>query len=344
MRGFRISAFAAVICAFGFAPQAHAADTFTLKVTTFLPPQYVIVNKVLKDWGAELEQKSGGRLKLEVFPSSQMGPPQRQFDLARTGVADIAVIQQGVTTGRFPLSEIVQLPFLAVNARITSEVTNALAKDYLAKEYAGTKVLWLYVTSPIQLQLRSRPLRKVEDFKGMRLRHLSQVNADILTAFGATSVNVMPGDMAEALDKGTVDGVALSYDGLIAFRLGNVVRYSTALSFSCATFGVVMNENTYRSLPDDLRKLIDDTTGERMARISGDAIDQNDVDGIAYAKKSNIEITNFDDAEIAKAKEMTKAMTEKYLAGLEAKGLPARAVYKRAIELTEKFKTGSPAR
>src|ERR1700733_9351789 len=103
---------AAVLLLGAGARPAPAADSSTLKLSTFFQPNYVLVSQVLNNWVHELDEKSGGKLKVEIYPAAQMGPPPRHFDLARTGVADIAIASPGNNPGRFPLSEIIELPFV----------------------------------------------------------------------------------------------------------------------------------------------------------------------------------------------------------------------------------------
>src|SRR5208282_2717224 len=89
----------------------------------------------LQSWAERLNKASGGRLKAEVFPSNQMGSLPHQFDLARTGVADLSFAMHGGTPGRFPLTELSHVPFLIPSAEVGSEALTSLLPSYLAGEY-----------------------------------------------------------------------------------------------------------------------------------------------------------------------------------------------------------------
>src|SRR5438045_145879 len=89
----------------------RAQAPIQLKATHWLPPVHQI-HKELTRWAADLAQRSANRLSIAVLPAGQMGPPPRQFDLARTGVADIGYFLPGLTPGRFPMADLFQLPFL----------------------------------------------------------------------------------------------------------------------------------------------------------------------------------------------------------------------------------------
>src|SRR5688572_10492636 len=89
----------------------RAQAPIQLKATHWLPPVHQI-HKELTRWSEDLAKRSGNKLAITVLPAGQMGPPQRQFDLARTGVADLGFFLPGLTPGRFPMADLFQLPFL----------------------------------------------------------------------------------------------------------------------------------------------------------------------------------------------------------------------------------------
>ena len=314
-----------------------AADPYALKLSTFLPPNYFMLSKFVRDWSQELEQKSNGRIKIEIYAASQMGPAPRQFDLARTGVAEIAVFAHGLTPGRFPLTEIMQLPFMTTGGKVSADVLMDLVPDYLAKEHPGTRILWMWTSQPSHVFTRSRPIRKVDDLHGLRIRHPSQVTGEILTALGATTLNVQPGDIAEALDKGTIEGTNFPYDGVATFRLGNSLKYGTEIGMSAQTFATVLSEASFNALPADLRTVIDASVGKLRAQLAGLASEQNEAEAKKYALASGIEIITLPPAELEKAKQLTEPVTERYLAGLAAKGLPARELHRRMHELVAQY-------
>src|SRR3954466_4174916 len=157
-----------------FAPGIARADEFELKVSHFLPPNHTF-QKELTRWGEDLEKASGGRLKLKLYPAAQLGPPQRQFDIVRSGVADIAIGLTGSTPGRYPVTEIVSEAFVAPSSGASSALASRrlteLAPTYLAAEYPGMKVLWAMVTAPLKFHTAKVALRKADDFKGLRIRY-----------------------------------------------------------------------------------------------------------------------------------------------------------------------------
>ena len=175
--------------------------------------------------GEQSEKDSGGRITVKRFPGSQMGPVQQHYDLARTGQADVSWFLHGATPGRFPLTEIVQVPYLVGSAEIGTKVLNdpELRSKYLDAEHKGVKVLLLLTHQPGNVHTTKKPIRTVEDMKGLRLRFASPTIRDFVAALGGTPVGVLPTEQVEQLQKGTIDGVFIDYGGAgIAFKMGGM--------------------------------------------------------------------------------------------------------------------------
>jgi len=305
------------------------AQNYVLKASTFLPPNHTF-QKALVAWGQELEQKSNGRLKLAIYPAAQLGPPDRQFDLARTGIADIAVGLHGLTPGRYPLTELATLPYAHPSAgddcAVTGKRLTELAPKYLAKEHVGLHILWMAVTSPLMF-ISKKPIESLADFKGLRVRYAGANWKQIIDKLGAVGLPVPPTETQDALAKGIVDSATFPYEGAASFDLGTVAKYSLEPGVSSATFAVVMNEAKYKSLPADLRKLIDDTTGPARAEWFGKMWTEAEVAGKKSLEAKGLKPIHMSPAEFAKMKQALAPMTEDAIAALEKRGLPAKAFY-----------------
>lgn len=320
MRWIGLATFVAV-AALGVS-QAHAQTT-ELKAAAFTPPSNFI-NKELVRWADELKQKSGGKLTMTVFHSSQMGPPPRHYDLARTGVSDVSYILPGFTPGRFLLTELVQIPGLMPTGKASSQAMQELLPQFMAKEYVGTRVLYLFgaASSPV---LAKRPIRALAELKGMRIRNPDPMHALLVEALGATPVAISPTDVAESLNKGTIDAVVMGYSGTIAFQLHQVARFSTEFESGGIPFAIVMNPGSYDKLPADLRKLIDDTTGMPVAARMGAAFDDEEAAMRKVAEAAGVQVLHASQADEAEVKQIAAKLTEDAVKTAEAKGIPARA-------------------
>ena len=345
-RSLATVAASALAASFTLVGQA-SAETIELKVSHYLPPSHTI-QKELTRWADELGRKSGGRLELTVFPAGQMGPLPRQFDLARTGVADISFFLHGALPGRFPVTEVAQLPYVfdrktdkglaAMSVSEASAVMTSLS-DRLAKEHEGTRILYVITSPTVGIYLHKPAVRDPKGLAGMRIRHNGPVTSAMVSAWGASPVAMPPSEVADALDKGTLDGMMFNFEAAQAFQLARSLKSVTVLNATAATFGLVMNEQKYRSLPEDLRKLIDDTTGVAAARRVGKVYDDAEAAGRAYVAGAGVEIIDPTAAEAEAFRAPTLAISDKIFAGAGAKGAELKAF---RDELVARVAAGAP--
>ena len=333
---FSRSWFAAAL-ALGLAAGAQAQQKIEMKLAYFVGDQHAMAAWLVK-WSEQLEKGSGGRISVKRFPGAQMGPAPGHYDFARTGQADVSWFLHGGTPGRFPLTELVNLPFLIGSAEIGMKVLNdaELRSKYLDAEHKGIKVLMLLTHQPGGPHTTKKAIRTLEDFKGLRLRFATPTIRNLVAALGATPVGVPPTEIAEQLSKGTIDGAFIDYGGAgIAFKLGGTIKYSTELYAYVSSFGVGMNEDFWAKLPPDLKKLVIDTTTGKEKEI-GQAWDALDVPGKKLLVEGGAEPIKFSAADSARVRQIGAEVSEATIKEYEGKGLPARAVYNTMRGLAEK--------
>jgi TRAP-type C4-dicarboxylate transport system substrate-binding protein len=318
-------------------PAAFAQQAFEMKLAYFVGDQHAM-SKWLVKWSDNLSKESGGRITVKRFPGSQMGPVQQHYDFARTGQADVAWFLHGATPGRFPLTELVQLPYLVGSAEIGTKALNdpELRAKYLDAEHRGVKVLLLLTHQPGNVNTTKKAIRTVDDMKGLRLRFASPTIRDFVAALGGTPVGVLPTEQVEQLQKGTIDGTFIDYGGAgIAFKMGGIIKYTAEMYSYVSSFAVVMNEDFWNKLPPDLQTLVTKSvTGvEKEVGEAWDALDSIGkkllVDGGAEAIKLSAE-------ENAKFRKIGAEVAEARVKELESKGMPARAIYTMMKSLAEK--------
>ena len=323
--------------ALAFAAVAQAQQPIELKLAYFVGDQHAMSQWLIK-WSGELEKGSNGRIVVKRFPGAQMGPTPQHYDFARTGQADVAWFLHGGTPGRFPLTEIISLPFMVGSSEIGTKTLNdpELRAKYLDAEHKGVKVLMLLTHQPGGPHTTKKAIRTMDDFKGLRLRFASPPIRDLVQGLGATPVGVPPTEIAEQLQKGTIDGAFIDYGGAgIAFKLGGTIKYSTELYAYVASFGVVMNEEFWNKLPPDLKKLVLTTMTGREKEV-GQAWDALDVPGKKALMDGGAQAIRFSTEDDAKVRRIGSQVTFTKIKELEDKGLPARAVYEQMRSLAEK--------
>jgi TRAP-type C4-dicarboxylate transport system substrate-binding protein len=313
---------------------AHAIE---LKLAYFVGDQHAM-SQWLVNWANNLERQSGGRITVKRFPGSQMGPVQQHYDFVRTGQADVAWFLHGATPGRFPLTEIVQVPYLVGSAEIGTKVLNdpELRSKYIDAEHRGVKVLLMLTHQPGNVHTTKKPIRTIEDMKGLRLRFASPTIRDFIAALGGTPVGVLPTEQVEQLQKGTIDGVFIDYGGAgIAFKMGGILKYSTEMYSYVSSFGVAMNPDFWNTLPPDLQAQVTKSmTG--VEKEVGEAWDALDVPGKKALIDGGAEAIRLSAEENAKFRKIGAEVAEAKVNDLESKGMPARAIYTMMKSLAEK--------
>jgi TRAP-type C4-dicarboxylate transport system substrate-binding protein len=314
-----------------------SAGAIELKLAYFVGDQHAMSQWLVK-WANNLERDSGGRITVKRFPGSQMGPVQQHYDFVRTGQADVAWFLHGATPGRFPLTEIVQVPYLVGSAEIGTKVLNdpELRSKYIDAEHRGVKVLLLLTHQPGNVHTTKKPIRTIEDMKGLRLRFASPTIRNFIAALGGTPVGVVPTEQVEQLQKGTIDGVFIDYGGAgIAFKMGGILKYSTEMYSYVSSFGVAMNPDFWNTLPPDLQALVTKSmTG--VEKEVGEAWDALDVPGKKALVDGGAEAIRLSAEENAKFRKIGAEVAEAKVNELESKGMPARAIYTMMKSLAEK--------
>lgn len=312
-------------------PGVLRAAPVKLKLSHYLPPKHQI-NTELNRWANELRTKSNGELDIEVFPAGQMGPPPRQFDLARTGVADISFFFTALVPGRFPLCETLGAPFLFTNAAgkpLSAAQASFIAtnlRDDLAAEFAGTELLYSVVSPTVGFFMRDKLVKSPDDIKGLKIRPTSTTMGSHLKAWGAAPTTIAPAEVSDAIAKGVVDGAIFNCEGGAAFQLHQSVRKVSMFGDSAAPFALVMNSGVLKGLPKDMQKLIADTTGPEGGRRVGQLYDDAEAAGRKVFVQAGVEVIDIDGAAIAPFKKLADVPTEEQIAALEAKGMKARAL------------------
>lgn len=219
---------AAFVAAAALSALSVQAETITLKVAHFLPPSAPGHTKFIAPWCEKIEQESKGELKCQIYPAMQLGgtPPQL-FNQARDGVADIVWTLPGYTAGRFPVTEIFELPFMTTTHSPSSMAMWDFVSENAMDEYKGVKLIGAWVNGANQLHMRDKPIRTLEDLKGLKVRAPSRLGNRLLATLGATPVGMPVPQMAESLSKGVIDGALVPWEVLPATKAHELTKYHT---------------------------------------------------------------------------------------------------------------------
>src|SRR6266545_7452827 len=292
---------------------------------------------VMVPWAKMLEEKSGGRLKVVIYPGATLGKPADHYDLVVNGIADLAFTSPGYTPGRFPLISVTELPMLFKSGKGASQAAWSLFDKYLKAEFKDVKMLWIWVHPPGHFHLAKKPVQKLEDLAGLKIRAATPMLTTMVKTLGAIPVSIPAPDTYTALERGTVDGTIFPWEAISSFKLAEVLKHHAAVSLYVAPLFTFMNQKKYDSLPPDLRKIIDDHSGTWGAEFNGKVWDQNEFVGIEAIKKAGATIYTVPPEERQRWAARLKPMEEDWVKSTEAKGLPARQLLHDLREAIKKY-------
>lgn len=254
---------------------AAISQEVTLKVSHFLPALSPVQQRVIQPWCDDMKEASNGRISCQIYPSMQLGgTPGQLFDQVRNGVADVVWTAPGYAAGRFPKIEAMELPFRVKDSLSGSLATWSFYNQYAQDEFKDYKVLALHIGGGMGFFTAKKPVNTLEDLKGLKLRAAGRVAAQTMEALGITPVAMPPVQMTESIAKGVVDGALGALDLVNSARVDEVVDYyagpADGLAHpATAVLGLFMNQKKYQSLPDDLKKIVDEKSGEALVRLFG---------------------------------------------------------------------------
>jgi TRAP-type C4-dicarboxylate transport system substrate-binding protein len=288
------------------------------------------ISKLNVEFAKEIEMRTKGMVKITYHPAGTFIAAPQLYDAVEKGILDIGQSAAGYNRGRFPLTEIFDYPLgfgAEGTAVMITKIQNAYYEKFKPKEFDDVKVLLLFGGQGMILHTK-KPVRKLEDLKGMRIRAAGTA-AQIPVLWGATAINVPGPEVYEVLRKGGAEGAILFPEALKGYRLAEVVKYTTKnySSAAGASFYIAMNKKKFESLPVNVGKTIDDVCKE-FAPKYGQRWDDDDREGLELAKSLGNEIIELSPKEDKRWMEVTRPLIGKYLKAGKEKGLPADEVVK----------------
>lgn len=243
-----------------------------LKLHHFLGPKAPAHTQMLEPWARTIQEESGGRVKIDIYPAMSLGgtPPQL-FRQVADGVVDMVWTVNGYTPGLFPRSEVFELPTIYTNdLAATNLAMRAMFDEHLAQDFADVHVLFMHVHAGQALHMANKPVRSPEDTKGLKLRVPGPTGNAVVEAMGATPVTMPVPDLPQALSTNAVDGALIPWEIIPPLQLYETTDFQIEgpdnNRFGNTTFQVSMNKARWESLPDDLKEVFTRNSGEDWLR------------------------------------------------------------------------------
>ena len=309
-----------------FAVPKVMADTIELKMSHFMPTKHIQHAKVMVPWAKKIEELSKGRMKVTIFPGGALGKPPHQYDNAVKGITDIAFGLQSYTPGRFPLTSSMRLPFMIKSGEQGARVLWRTYEKYLQNEYKDVKVLWLLMHPPGQIFTTKKQVKRLEDLKGLKIRTPGPIMSKVLKRLGAVPVTMPITQVYTALERKTVDGVAVPYETMRPFRFFEQCKFAAEANIYSMTFFEVMNKKKYESLPPDLKQIIDENSGLEWSIKAAVAYDRGDKPNRELFLEKGGQIYQLPPAERERWIKAAAPVRENWIQEMKGKGLPGPEV------------------
>lgn len=272
----------------------------SLVLAHFVPPLSTVRSGVVIPFSERLAQVSGGRLTATEYMGGALGSdPRRYYSMLLEGVADIAMVIPGYTAVTFPRTTLSAYPEVCGSA---IECTAALqrAGPVLEDEY-DAKILAMWSTTPPILLTRERPVRRLEDMQGLKLRVSSRIEMPFVEALGATPVMQPVSEIQQNLHTGVIDGVVITAGGISAYQLQEPAEYLTTwLPLSATPFSLLMNRGAYESLSAQEQSWMDEAADSWLSESGGQAYELAGARGLQIARDAGVELIDLSEEEKAR--------------------------------------------
>jgi TRAP-type C4-dicarboxylate transport system substrate-binding protein len=292
---------------------SRAAEPIELKLTHWVPADNVMHKDVFVPWAKMVEEKTAGKVKVTIYPSELLSKARDTYESVVNGTADIGFSHLGLNPGVFTVNQIFGLPFLYPEAPEGS-------------------------STMLRLHTATKPIRTLEDLKGMKIRTGGGPQAATLKTLGATPVAISPPDVYTALERGTVDGLTFPWEAVDSYKIDEVTKYHNTAGLWGGPFYVVMNLKKYNSLPPDVRKALDSLSGKWASEFSTDLREKADIASREKIRKlKGHEFIDFSREEVVRWKSAAMPIWDEFISSVEKKGIPGKKILEEVNRSVEKY-------
>ncbi len=283
-----------------------------LRLAYFMGPKHPMNKAVFTPFAKKLAELSGGKLTVKQFAGGALNSaPPKQYSILLKGVADIAFALPGYTAQLFPITNVVTVPGLSTSALDgTKKMLNA--RKLIEKEYKA-KVLAVWANQPPVLLTKDKPVRSLEDMKGLKVRVTSRQNVPFIEALGASAVSQPVTVINQNLQNGTIDAILIGASAIRSFKLYEPAKYiTTGIPGSGSAFVLLMNNKVYNALSAQEKKWVDAAADESLSLSGGTGFDKAAAGGLKISKDKGIKFIDLSAAERAKFTQAMAPAMEKF--------------------------------
>jgi TRAP-type transport system periplasmic protein len=323
-------------------PTPATAQT-TLTMSSWVSPAHPLTKNVVVVWGDQVEKATNGRVKFQMLPKHPSAPPGT-FDAVKDGLVDVSYVTASYTPARHILALLPELPGGGATAEINSVAFSRIHWKYFQAigEYKDVKLLGVFTHGPGQMFNTKRPITKVEDLAGMKIRSGGGISEEMARALGASAFVKPAPESYELLSSGVADGTFFPSESIISFKLGSVIKYATLFpgGFYSSAFGFFMNEDKWNRLSKDDQDAINSVSGEGLARLAGKAWDAADNAALEEMKRVGMQVSEASPELIKGVQDRAKVIEDKWVKDATAKGVDGAKVLAEFREEVKRVAAG----
>jgi len=325
-----IIAMCAVMVVFLGGMASYGADkVITLRYANLFPPTSKI-SGMSAVWCKEVEKRTNGRVKVQYFPAGTLSRPAETYDDVMKGIADIGMSFCAYSAGRFPLTEVIDLPLGYQSGYVSTKLANAYYEKFRPKEFDGTKVMYLHASPPHRL-FSKKPVAKLEDMKGLKTRSTG-TSAEVVKALGGIPVAMPMSDAYDALQKGVADGIMGPFEPLVGWRLVEVLNDGTIFNSALVNVTyVVMNKDKWNSISPEDQKIIEEINKEWIEK-QGKLWDQLEAEARKIFVEKGKKVVELSKEENERWTKLVQPILAQYAESMKAKTLPGQEALDFCLE------------
>jgi TRAP-type C4-dicarboxylate transport system substrate-binding protein len=291
------------------------AETVSIRYSVPAPPTSLLAIWGMAPYAEDVNKASDGELDLKLFYGPSIANFGNVYDRVTQGVVDVGFGMSGQFGGQFRQTEVASLPFLSESCVEASVATWRLYESgVLAQEYERVKPLALFHLTSSSFHTRSKPLRTMEDFKGLKFAVTSRTSGEYLEMLGGVAINMQPSEVYQAMQRGVVEGTALGWPAVPTFKIEEVSKHHLDVFYTVNPAFVFMNKDAYAKLSGKAKAALDKHSGEAYSRRLGEVTDRMDANGREQTRThSGQNFTTIDAAELERWKKLFAPVTEEWV-------------------------------
>lgn len=319
----------------GAAENGDMDSVTVIKVADSFPTTNPISKFGTQVWIQRIEELGDGQIQVEYYPAEQLGKAASLLDVVKSKVADVAYLGSLYFTDQLPLSSIVGNPGMVKDASSGTKAYHRLVTEDLYEiEYKphGIKPLWAVALNPYQMVTSARPVRTMEDFKGLKIRTGGGMQDQVIKALGGTPVSVPAPEIYSSWERGTIDGSLLSLFSWPGYQVDKLAKYAS-VNTTLTSFGVIyaVNEQVWESWPEAVWQVVLQASQEVAASFP-ESVTKHEEELMRQYQAQGIEFYEVESEELARWNARLEQLHEEWIQSMEDKGLPAREMVNRYLQ------------